>query len=139
VYREALNRVESPIVTTFSRKDRPLRIGFHVAVQASRLGNWGRPQPELKLSSASLLVESKIKLPNDTPPDKFYSALGGYPPTTLFAEEFRIVDPVEVGEPYDFGEPAVRVRAMRMHEKILDHGKIKNNDTYYLLHTLVER
>lgn len=132
-FRKVLGRTESPVLSTFTKRDGPLRGVFHWAVEASRIGNWGRPQPE----RYQLMAADRQRDP-DLPPTDSTSALGGYPPTELTDQEFRVVDPVKkIGDVYDFGSYAVC--AMRMHEEISGHTEIANDHTYYLLYSLVHR
>jgi hypothetical protein len=87
-YRDALNRVEQPILSTFSASDAPLTKLFHLAV--IRQSDWG---------------EQRIA---GVPPSKF-AALGGFGPGGLKEGEGKTIEMLAPGAPYPSGEPGIRI------------------------------
>ena len=87
-YRDALNRVEQPILSTFSASDVPLTKLFHLAV--IRQSDWG---------------EERIA---GVPPSKF-AALGGFGPGGLKEGEGKTIEMLAPGTPYPSGEPGIRI------------------------------
>jgi hypothetical protein len=105
-YRDALDRVELPIFSTFSSNDVPLTKFFHLAVRRdSDLG-------EVKIAGA--------------PPSEF-AALGGYGPGGLREGESETIPMRSAPSKYPFGQGGVRVYGVDGSDhKILGHGDVKN-------------
>lgn len=133
IYREAFSRVESPIVSTFSKWDLALCQLFHLAAiwPPEKL----KPKPFHGIHFPIPFLDG-YRLPDSVAKKIPTCALGGYPPTNLSASEFCILDPCQ-GEPYKFGSH--KLCAICMDEEISDHFEVANRDTYYLLHALASR
>jgi pimeloyl-ACP methyl ester carboxylesterase len=113
-YRSALQRVERPILTTFSRKDVPLTKAFHLAVvRPSDLG-------EIKIAAAG-------------DPPNWFAALGGFGPRR--AGE-KLIDMRLPPSAYTL-DPATHIYGLRGDATISGHGDISNPSTWWALHTLV--
>jgi pimeloyl-ACP methyl ester carboxylesterase len=116
-YRAALERVEQPILSTFSAQDVPLTKLFHLAVRRG-----------------SDLGEARIA---GEPPSR-YAALGGYGPGGLGrgpdglpeGNRIRIRLP---GEVYDLRSGGVRVYGVDGTGTITGHGEISNPATWWAL------
>lgn len=117
-YRPALarERVRQPILATFSSKDGPLTLLFHLAVRRS-----------------SDLGEVSIA---DAPPSR-YAALGGYGPPVV-GEESQVVAVLAPGEPYD-RDPDRRVLGIQATAVIGGHGEVSNPATAWMLVDQVRR
>jgi hypothetical protein len=103
-YRDALNRVEQPILSTFSAKDGPLTTVFHLAVI--------RP---------SDCGEQRIA---GMPPNRF-AALGGFGPGGLAAGEGRTIDMPAVGVKYPRQEAGIQIYGVDgSHGQINGHGDV---------------
>lgn len=113
-YRGVLDRVEQPILSTFSANDSALTKTFHLA-----------------LRRADDLGEARIAAPGE-PPSR-YAALGGFGPRG--AGE-RLVDIEDAGRRYDLSGPA-RVVGLRGTRTIAGHGDISNESTWWALYCLV--
>lgn len=115
-YRAALDRVQSPIFSTFSSMDFPLHKIFHLALR--RPADLG----ELRIAAD---------------PDR-YAALGGYGPRG--AGEHAPVSPIPApSEPYpDFGQ-AKLVGLNGSAQRITSHGDVANRYTAWALRTQIER
>lgn len=121
-YRTVIDRIERPIISTMSTRDRPLHEFFHLAVRGDSLG---------EVSAAAI---------GDT--DR-YGALGGYGPAGLgpLMRE-RPLPILEPGTRYDLDSP-VRVfavdgsRIVGAGPAISGHGDISNPFTWWALHNLV--
>lgn len=114
-YRQALTRVEQPILSTFSSHDLALHKMFHLALRRDAdLGEY--------------------RTANAGEPPSRYAALGGYGP--YHAGEQRI--PLrKAGIDYEF-DPAVPVYGLDgAGQKIPGHGDISNDYTWWALYTLV--
>jgi hypothetical protein len=110
-YRKNLQRIERPVVATFSANDVALSKTFHLALRReSDLGE----QPEAAGS-----------------PSK-YGALGGFGPQ---ASDETIVFIKDAGEPYDFGAGG-RIVGVRGTRTIGGHGDISNASTWWLAYSL---
>lgn len=121
-YRPVLDRVEQPILATYSKNDKPLHEVFHLAVRGSSLG------------------EPDIAAVGDT---KRYGALGGYGPAGI-DDRLTTRDMVAEGTSYELdgvtgvvqlngsveiaGEPAIG-----------GHGDINSRFTWWALHSLTGR
>jgi hypothetical protein len=114
-YRSALDRVEEPILTTFTPRDWPLSKFFHLAVRrSSDIG-------EISMAGA--------------PPSR-YAALGGFGPGGCDADcrEIRMKD---FGDQYALGAGAPRIYALNAAEQISGHGDISNLATWWALYEQV--
>lgn len=121
-YASVPDRVEHPVVTTYSTHDAPLHEFFHLAVRGGSLG------------------EPDIAAVGDT---HLYGALGGYGPEGLADGRLRRTDALAAGSlPYDLSAPA-RVLAvdgsvqLDGHPAIGGHGDISNPVTWWALRNLV--
>jgi hypothetical protein len=116
-YYSILERIEQPIMTTFSDRDGALHDFFHLAVRrAADIG-------ERRIAGA--------------PPSR-YSALGGYGPGG--ADEITTVVEMKRPEdgPYkDLSSDQIRIIALRAHSLIRGHGDISNEATWWALHNQV--
>lgn len=113
-YRQALDRVERPILTTFSDHDFPLTKTFHLAlVREDDLG------------------EMKIGAGGD-PPSR-YAALGGFGPRD--AGE-KLIDIQNRPQSYPL-DPGVRIYGLNGTRTIGGHGDISNESTWWALYNLV--
>ncbi|WP_156901763.1 hypothetical protein [Azohydromonas australica] len=109
---KALQRVQRPIVTTFSDHDVALTKLFHLALRRqSDLGE------DLNIAAGG-------------PPSK-YAALGGYGPQDSGAAITDILDP---GQAYDFG--SARLVGVRGTRTISGHGDISNASTWWLAYAV---
>jgi pimeloyl-ACP methyl ester carboxylesterase len=114
-YREALNRVERPIFSTFSRKDVPLTQTFHLAlVRPSDLG------------------EARIAAAAGEPPN-WFAALGGFGPRR--AGE-KLVDMQLPPSAYAL-DGNTRIYGLRGDATIGGHGDISNTSTWWALHNMI--
>ena len=121
-YRSALERVASPIFTTFSRNDGPLTKMFHLAVRRDR----DKGQPRMAADG---------DLP--TPPSSF-AALGGFGPAGLSGEELQVIDMTSPVTRYPIRNPAPKVVALRGDRIIPSHGDISLPATWWALFQQVE-
>ena len=110
-YRVALERVEQPILTTFSPRDKPLTAFFHRAL-------W----------RGSDFAEKRIA----GPPPSRYAALGGYGPGGCKAE-CQVVMMKDIGEDYNLEEGTTRIYALNGAKAITSHGDISNRYTWWAL------
>jgi pimeloyl-ACP methyl ester carboxylesterase len=128
-YRTALERVELPIMTTFSARDFPLTRVFHLAVRRwSDLGEGpvAAPAREPGLPRAALA-------PNR------YAALGGYGPGGCSAGECSEIAMRAPGEHYDLGPDQPRLLALRGDDYIADHGDVGIPATWWALLNQVDQ
>ena len=115
-YRVAMDRVESPILATYSEHDVPLSHAFHIGLRREKdLG-------EQRLSAVG------------SPPSK-YAALGGYGPRGQGCATAKLLAP---GVAYNF-DPAVKVYGLDGSEFIPGHGDISKPATWWALQSLVSR
>lgn len=115
-YRPVLERVEHPILSTFSTHDFPLTKTFHLALRRK-----------------DDLGEARIAGPGD-PPSK-YAALGGFGPRRCGE---KLIDILPAGTPYSF-DPNVSIYGLRGDNAIKGHGDISNDSTWWALYSLVTR
>lgn len=116
-YRSALDRVEQPIMTTFSSRDAPLTQLFHLALRRE-----------------SDLLEVRIA---GAPVPSWYAALGGYGPGGVDGE-VQVIRPM-LADPdrYDLGPRAPRICAIDGSTTIRGHGDISNESTWWALYNQV--
>jgi hypothetical protein len=113
-YQSVLERVNRPILSTFSAQDVPLNRLFHWA-----------------LTRQSDLGEAKIAAVGE-PPSRF-AALGGFGPRG--AGE-RLIDVNPTGQHYTL-DPQVRVYGLRGTGSITGHGDISNETTWWALYSMI--
>jgi len=114
-YRSVLSRVRKPILSTFSSRDIPLTVVFHLAVRrADDLG-------ELRIAAEG------------EPPSKF-AALGGYGPRHAGEQLVDIKDPLDR---YALPMDGPRIYGLRGDRTIGGHGDISNESTWWALYNLV--
>ena len=113
-YRAALDRVEKPILTTFSTHDAPLTRTFHLALRRD-----------------ADLGEARIAAAGDPPSP--HAALGGFGPRGCGERLADIQDPPQ---PYAL-DGGARVIGLRGTRTISGHGDVSNESTWWALHTLV--
>jgi pimeloyl-ACP methyl ester carboxylesterase len=116
-FRQALDLVRQPILTTYTPNDFALHKVFHLALRRGKdLG--------------------EIEIAGDEPPNE-YAALGGYGPRG-FADwgTVAIKDPPE---PYDLGAGAPGVWAVNGSRTISGHGAVVNESTAWALCNLTGR
>ena len=113
-YARALDRIERPILSTFSDHDFPLTQIFHLAlVREVDLG-------ELKIAA-------------DGKPPSRYAALGGFGPRG--ANE-KLIEILDRPQPYQL-DNGVRVYGLNGTRTIDGHGGISNESTWWALYNLV--
>lgn len=114
-FRAALERVQLPILTTFSARD----------VALTRLYQWamrrGRDVGEPEIAAAA-------------PPR--YAALGGFGPGGLggAADVIEVHDP---GTPYPLGPGPLRVHGIQASRTISSHGDVSNPSTWWMMQQLL--
>lgn len=116
-YVRVPDRVQLPVMTTYSRHDFPLRKTFHLALR--------RKQD---------LAEQQIAAP-DTPPS-VHAALGGFGPRGVGDGRVRFVQAKSPTRAYDLS-PDYKVIAIDGSEFISGHSDISNAATWWALHQLV--
>ncbi|MEA2560412.1 MAG: hypothetical protein QOH06_1916 [Acidobacteriota bacterium] len=116
-YRSALDRVENPILTTYSSHDFPLTKIFHLALR--RAGDLG---------------EAKIAAATGAPPSK-YAALGGFGPRESGERLLDVLD-APARYPLDQGTRLYGIDATRT---VGGHGDISNPSTWWALYNLASR
>ncbi len=114
-YYPALQRIEHPILTTFSSRDQALTSFFHKAV--TRLSDF---------------AEKRIA---GVPPSR-YAALGGYGPGGC-GEQCKIIAMKNVGERYDLESNQARIYGLDGQKAISNHGDISNIFTWWALYNQV--
>jgi hypothetical protein len=115
-YRTAFERVQQPILTTFTSQDRELRTLFHLAVR--------RPFD---------IGEQNIA--GDIPPSR-YAALGGYGPGGC-EDDCVTIDIKNVGNPYQLKLDVCKIYALNGSNAIHGHGDISNDFTWWALYEQV--
>jgi hypothetical protein len=113
-YRNVLNRVNKPILSTFSANDRALTKEFHLFLR--RDDDVG----EVQIAAAG------------EPPNK-YAALGGFGPRGCGE---KLIDIKNVNQPYDL-DPGTKIYGLRGTRTISSHGGISNESTWWALYSLV--
>lgn len=115
-YHAALDRVNLPILSTYSTHDWPLRHVFQYAAHRT-------------------VDVNEIRIAADGRPDP-YSALGGYGPWGL-GDRAKLVDVRLPDERYNLGADAPHVYGVRASSTISGHGDINNVSTWWALDNLV--
>ena len=110
-YRRVLDRVNKPVLSTFSAHDFPLTRVFHVAVR--RAGDLG-----------------EVQIAADEPPSK-YAALGGFGPRKAGEKLIDILD-----RPQKYDLQGARVFGVKGTRTIAGHGDISNESTWWALYNL---
>jgi pimeloyl-ACP methyl ester carboxylesterase len=119
-YRTALQRIEQPILLTFSKEDQPLHDFFHLAlIRSSDLG--------------------EAQIAGDDEPPNAYAALGGYGPRGYLAGECEIIPIKSVGDSYDLGANAPRIYALNGAGVIHGHSDFNKDATWWVLYSQVAR
>lgn len=116
-YRTALDRIELPVLSTFSDHDGPLTGPYHWALRRAR--DVGEPD---------------VAAAGD-PPSR-YAALGGYGPRGLGARS-RLIDVLDAGENYPLGPGAPDVYGVRSTRTISSHGAVSISSTWWMLQQLL--
>lgn len=123
-YREALDAVRQPILTTYSEHDVPLHDTFHLALRR------GKDLGEVEVAAGG------------EPPSK-YAALGGYGPRGE-GLDWRSIDtllpthdPVTDADFYDLGPGAPQIWALNGRQSISGHGDVVTPTTAWALVSLV--
>jgi hypothetical protein len=124
-YQPVLDKVERPVLTTFSSEDVPLTTFFHLAM---RRGSLGEP------NTAAIGNED------------LYGALGGYGPAGLgeLAETQSAIVPNGPQDSYQLS-PDMQVIALDCGQRIggqpviSGHGNVSNAATWWALHCLTDR
>jgi hypothetical protein len=111
-YRPVLDRINKPILSTFSAHDVPLTRIFHLAVR--RAGDLGEAQ-----------------IAGDGEPPSNFAALGGFGPRK--AGE-KLIDIQDLPQRYDL--TGARVYGLRATRTISGHGDISNPSTWWALYNL---
>ena len=119
VYRQALDRVKMPVVSTFSKNDKALRLWFPLALM-------------IRSGKINKAVEG-LNDPGEGQPSK-YSALGGHPPFNITGG-LNIEGASAIGDYYAF--PPCGLCAIRMHNEISNHSDIDNQATNWLMRSLM--
>lgn len=115
-YRDALKRVEQPILTTYSPHDVPLTQFFHLAVR--------RP---------SDLGDQQIA---GAPPPSRYAALGGFGPGGC-EKDCTEMHMRQVGDLYDLGSGGHKICVLNGAQAIFGHGDISNDYTWWALYNQI--
>jgi pimeloyl-ACP methyl ester carboxylesterase len=119
-YRQVLDRVVNPVLTTYSANDFPLHAIYHLALlRRSDLG-------ELKIAAALT--------PAGNPPND-YAALGGYGPRG--AAEHLIAEIPAPGEAIDMAGARIVGLDGSLNKRISSHGDVANPYTAWALRTLM--
>jgi pimeloyl-ACP methyl ester carboxylesterase len=119
-YRAALERVDQPILLTFSNEDQPLHNFFHLAlVRASDVGD--------------------AQIAGGDEPPNIYAALGGYGPRGVAAGECETIPINPVGQPYKLGADAPEIYALNGAGVIHGHGDFNQEATWWALYNQVAR
>jgi len=119
-YRRALDRVNLPILSTFSHHDVPLTRFYRLAMRRRR--HVGEPA---------------IAAAPGVPPSR-YAALGGVGPHP-FSERIGMLDVLDPGQPYPAESDAPDVYGVNAGRTISGHGDVSNPSTWWLLSQLMHR
>jgi len=111
-YRSVLQRVNKPVLCTFSRHDFPLTKTFHLALRRKK-----------DLGEAQIAAGE---------PPSNYAALGGFGPRRC---NEKLIDIHALNSAYDL-DPAVRIYGLRGDATISGHGDISNESTWWALYSL---
>ncbi|MGW2410391.1 hypothetical protein ACWCXK_38675 [Streptomyces sp. NPDC001739] len=117
-YRRALERVELPILSTFSSHDFALTRVYQYAMR--RRGDAGEPT---------------IAAAPGEPPNR-YAALGGYGPRPL-GPQIKLVYALDPGAAYDLTPASTGVYGVNASRTISGHGDVSNQWTWWMLSQLV--
>ncbi len=115
-YRQVLDRVEKPILSTFSARDFPLTRIFHLAVR--RAGDLGEA--------------ARIAAAGEPEPPSRFAALGGFGPRGAGEQ---LIDIQDLPQRYDLAS-GTRVYGLRATRTISGHGDINNASTWWALYNL---
>jgi len=114
-YHKTVERVERPILSTFSKHDIPLTQFFHLAlIRPSDLG--------------------EIQIAAEGEPPSIFAALGGFGPRGCGE---KLIDIQDVNQPYAL-DPAIRIYGLRGDRTIAGHGDISNLSTWWALYNLAK-
>jgi hypothetical protein len=120
-YRPALERVRTPIFTTFTKRDGPLTTFFHLAVRRDKdLG-------QVQIASGGL---------PDAP--STYAALGGFGPAGLSDEELQVLEINPPATRFALRAPRPKVCALNGDKVISGHGDVSIPSTWWALFQQVE-
>jgi hypothetical protein len=117
-YRDILDRVGQPILSTFSGHDVPLTRLFHVALR--RAGDLG-----------------EADIAADEPPSR-YAALGGFGPRPLGADA-EVVEILDPPTRYRLDAGGLQVVGVDGTRTIPSHGEVSNPSTWWMLYDLMSR
>lgn len=115
-YRAALERVQMPILSTFSAHDFPLTRVFHLALNRSE-----------DLGEAQIAADD---------PPSIYAALGGYGPRGVGQGRSEIVTVREPGDPYDLDADAPDIYGVDATRTISGHGAVSVPSTWWAQYCL---
>lgn len=117
-YRAALDRVEQPIMSTFSPHDAALHDFFHLAVRR------GKDLGELEIAALGVVPS-------------IYAALGGWGTGGLDGDEAVEMPLASCPHRYAVRDPACRVYALNGATGITGHSDVINDWTYWALYNQV--
>jgi pimeloyl-ACP methyl ester carboxylesterase len=125
-YRNALERVRTPILSTYSDDDFALHKTFHLALRR-----------DSDLGEQDIGIAADIYTTAGTPPSN-YAALGGFGPRRAGQ---RLVDPIPAaGTPYPAFDAADAVIGLDGSQGLIgSHGDITSPTTAWALHQLLSR
>jgi hypothetical protein len=116
-YRRALERIELPVLSTFSRHDGPLTGFYHWALRRGR--DLGEPD-----------------IAADGEPPSRYCALGGFGPRGLGTRS-ELIGVLDAGQDYQLGRDAPQVYGVDATRTVSSHGAISNSSTWWMLQQLL--
>lgn len=117
-YRSALERSTQPIMTTFSKNDKPLTRYFHFVAH--------RQDDEGEVRIAAWLPSGRFK------------ALGGYGPAGS-DDDTHVIDMLKAPELYEIADERKRILALRADKTISGHSDISNEATWWALYNQVNQ
>lgn len=124
-YRGALERVQPPILCTYSRRDVALHKTFHLALRR-----------DSDLGEQDIGIAADIATSAGNPPSKF-AALGGYGPRRAGQ---KLVDPIPAALGAYPALDAAKVIGLDGSNGLIDgHGDVKSPATAWALHRLMAR